>query len=141
METLIDSISLAEEICGRVAKSAGFDEDACLKISLSVREGVINAFRYGNEEQRHKKIHLIFEVNPDKFVIHICDQGIGFDLSQVPDPLAEENLLKVSGRGIFLMRTFMDEFDLRRSSDGGAELVMAKKLPCPHDPASAGHRD
>lgn len=111
METLLDSVSLAEGITERVARAAGFNDDDCLKIGMSVREGVINAFRYGNQEQRHKKIHLIFEVKEEKFVVHILDQGRGFDLRQVPDPLAEENLLKTSGRGIFLMRTFMDEFD------------------------------
>jgi serine/threonine-protein kinase RsbW len=127
METLLDSVALAEGITERVARAAGFNDDDCLKIGMSVREGVINAFRYGNEEQRHKKIHLIFEVEEDRFVVHIVDQGRGFELCEVPDPLAEENLLKTSGRGIFLMRTFMDEFEVRRSTQGGAELVMAKK--------------
>lgn len=136
METLLDSVSLAEGITERVARAAGFNDDDCLKIGMSVREGVINAFRYGNQEQRHKKIHLIFEVKEEKFVVHILDQGRGFDLRQVPDPLAEENLLKTSGRGIFLMRTFMDEFDVRRSTHGGAELVMAKKLACSPDSTS-----
>jgi serine/threonine-protein kinase RsbW len=129
METLLDSVALAEGITERVARAAGFNDDDCLKIGMSVREGVINAVRYGNEEQRHKKIHLIFEVKEDKFVVHIVDQGRGFDLREVPDPLAEENLLKTSGRGIFLMRTFMDEFDVQRSTQGGAELVMAKRSP------------
>ena len=136
LETLLDSVSLAEGITERVARAAGFSDDDCLKIGMSVREGVINAFRYGNEEQRHKKIHLIFEVEAEKFVVHIMDQGRGFDLRQVPDPLAEENLLKTSGRGIFLMRTFMDEFDVRRSAYGGAELVMSKKLVCSPDSSS-----
>jgi len=128
LETLLDSVQLAEGITERVARAAGFNDDDCLKIGMSVREGVINAFRYGNEEQRHKKIQLQFEFTDDKFVVHIADQGRGFDLRQVPDPLAEENLLKTSGRGIFLMRTFMDEFEVRRTAEGGAELVMAKKL-------------
>src|ERR1700681_1772198 len=128
METLLDSVALAEGITERVARAAGFNDDDCLKIGMSVREGVINAFRYGNEQQRHKKIQLQFEFTDDKFVVHIADQGRGFDLRQVPDPLAEENLLKTSGRGIFLMRTFMDEFEVRRTAEGGAELVMAKKL-------------
>ena len=128
METLLDSVQLAEGITERVARAAGFTDDDCLKIGMSVREGVINAFRYGNEEQRHKKIQLQFEFTDDKFVVHIADQGRGFDLRQVPDPLADENLLKTSGRGIFLMRTFMDEFEVRRTAEGGAELVMAKKL-------------
>ncbi len=136
METLFDSVSLAEGITERVARAAGFNDDDCLKIGMSVREGVINAFRYGNEEQRNKKIKLIFEVREDKFVVHIVDQGRGFDLQQVPDPLAEENLLKTSGRGIFLMRTFMDELDVRRSTQGGAELIMAKKLVCARSSAS-----
>src|SRR6201998_3570990 len=133
METLLDSVALAEGITERVARAAGFNDDDCLKIGMSVRKGVINAFRYGNEEQRHKKIRLNFEFTDGKFVVHIVDQGRGFDLRQVPDPLAEENLLKTSGRGIFLMRTFMDEFDVRRSAYGGAELVMSKKLACSPD--------
>ena len=128
LETLLDSVALAEGITERVARAAGFNDDDCLKIGMSVREGVVNAFRYGNEEQRHKKIQLKFEVTDAKFVVHIVDQGQGFDLRQVPDPLAEENLLKTSGRGIFLMRTFMDEFEVHRSPQGGAELIMAKKL-------------
>src|SRR5207245_3028661 len=107
METLLDSVALAEGITERVARAAGFNEDDCLKIAMSVREGVINAFRYGNEEQRHKKIQLNFEVTDDKFVVHIVDQGRGFDLRQVADPLAAENLFKTSGPAMFLTRTFL----------------------------------
>ncbi len=135
LETLFDSVNMAEDICLRIAESTGFSEDDCQKISMAVHEAVINAFRYGNEEQRHKKITMIVEVNSDKFVIHIVDQGRGFDLCDIPDPLAEENLLKTSGRGIFLMRAFMDEFDVRRSHEGGAEVVMAKRLPSKGTPA------
>ena len=126
---MLGSVSLAEGICSRVAHSAGFDEDDCQKICMAVREAVINAFRYGNEEQRDKKIRMTVEVENDRFVVHILDQGHGFDLDSVADPLAEENLLKTSGRGILLMRTYMDEFDVRRSSTGGTWLVMAKGLP------------
>jgi serine/threonine-protein kinase RsbW len=129
LETLLDSVSLAEDICARVALAAGFGEDDCDHICMAVREGVINAFRYGNQERREKKIHVLFEVSLDKLVVCIADEGPGFDPSQIPDPLAEENLLKTSGRGIFLMRTFMDEFEVRRPRSGGAELVMAKRLP------------
>ncbi len=127
LETVLDSVALAEEICLRVADVAGFDEDDCHKIGMSVREGVINAYRYGNGSQRGKKIFLTFELEPEKMVIHVQDQGQGFDLADVPDPLAEENLLKTSGRGIFLMRSFMDEFGVQRSRWGGAEVIMAKR--------------
>ena len=140
LETQLDSVSLAEEICLRIADAAGFDEDDCHKIGMSVREGVINAVRYGNTEQREKKIYLTFMLEPEKMVIHVLDQGRGFDLADVPDPLAEENLLKTSGRGIFLMRSFMDEFAVRHGQQGGAELIMAKRYPASRRAADPGTR-
>jgi serine/threonine-protein kinase RsbW len=129
LESLIDSVSLAEEICMRITEAAGFDDGERYKISMAVREGVINAVNYGNGLQRAKKVHITFERSPEKLEIHVLDQGTGFNLADVPDPLTDENLLKTSGRGIFLMRTFMDEFEVRKSRTGGAELVMTKRLP------------
>jgi len=131
LETHVESVNLAEEMCLRVAEEAGFDEDDCYRIGMSVREGVINAFHYGNQERPEKKIHLAVDLTPDKMIIHVLDEGPGFKLSDVPDPLAEENLLSTSGRGIFLMRAFMDEFDVVPGKNGGAEIVMSKKLPAP----------
>jgi serine/threonine-protein kinase RsbW len=129
LETQIESVALAEEISLRVAGAAGFSEEDSHKISMSVREGVINAIQYGNGQQQDKKVYLTFELAPEKLVVRVIDQGPGFDLADVPDPLAEENLLKTSGRGIFLMRSFMDEFEVHRSRQGGAEVVMAKRYP------------
>ena len=129
MQTLLESVHLAEEISRCVSSSLGFCEDDCDKIALAVREGVANAVYYGNQERPEKLIRLIFEVDTDRFIVRILDQGRGFRLEDVPDPLAQENLLKTSGRGIFLMRAFMDEFDVLRPSGGGAELVMTKRLP------------
>ena len=129
LQTLLESVHLAEEITCCVAASHGFDDDDQHKISLAVREGVANAFYYGNQERPEKLIYLVFEADSDRLVVRILDQGRGFSLNDVPDPLAQENLLKTSGRGIFLMRAFMDELEVLRSSAGGAELVMAKRLP------------
>src|SRR5689334_14792021 len=129
LETQVESVNLAEEMCLRVAEAAGFGEDDCYRIGMSVREGVINAFHYGNQERRDKKIHLALDLTPDKMVIHVLDEGKGFKLSSVPDPLAEENLLSTSGRGIFLMRAFMDEFTVVPGRNGGAEIIMSKNLP------------
>ena len=129
LDTQVESVNLAEEMCLRVAEAAGFDEEMCYRIGMSVREGVINAFHYGNQERPEKKIHLAVDLTPDKLVIHVMDEGKGFKLSDVPDPLAEENILSTSGRGIFLMRAFMDEFDVVPGSTGGAEIVMSKWLP------------
>jgi serine/threonine-protein kinase RsbW len=129
LDTQVESVNLAEEMCLRVAEAAGFDEEVCYRIGMSVREGVINAFHYGNQERPEKKIHLAVDITSQKLVIHVMDEGKGFKLSDVPDPLAEENILSTSGRGIFLMRAFMDEFDVVPGATGGAEIVMSKWLP------------
>lgn len=131
LETQVESVNLAEEMCLRVAEAAGFGEDDCYRIGMSVREGVINAFHYGNQERPEKKIYLAVDITSEKLIIHVLDEGTGFTLADVPDPLAEENLLSTSGRGIFLMRAFMDEFDVVTGRTGGAEIVMSKKLPLP----------
>jgi serine/threonine-protein kinase RsbW len=129
LETLLESVDLAESIVKRVAETSGFEEDDVHKIGMAVREGVINAYNYGNQHDRHKKIHITVELEPDKMVVHVLDEGKGFELTEVPDPLAQENLLRTSGRGIFLMRAFMDELLVQRGAEGGAELIMAKRLP------------
>jgi serine/threonine-protein kinase RsbW len=139
-QTLLDSVHLAEEMSRCVAASLGFDDDERHKISLAVREGVANAVYYGNQERPEKLIHLVFEVDAERFVVHILDQGRGFSLDDVPNPLAQENLMKTSGRGIFLMKAFMDSLEVFRSSAGGAELVMAKRLPpSAHNGPSGNH--
>ena len=139
LETQVESVNLAEEMCLRLAEAAGFGEDECYRIGMSVREGVINAFHYGNKEKPEKKIHLAVDLTPEKMIIHVTDEGAGFKLSDVPDPLAEENLLSTSGRGIFLMRAFMDEFEVVPARTGGAEIVMSKRLPGPGSPEANGN--
>jgi serine/threonine-protein kinase RsbW len=126
METLIESIALAEEVGVRVAAAAGFGDDDQYKIGLAVHEGVMNAFEYGNQQRRERKIHVTFELHDDKLVIHVIDQGPGFRIEDVPDPRDDENVLEDSGRGVLLMKAFMDEVDVLSSASGGAELVMAK---------------
>ena len=126
LETLIESIALAEEMGVRVAAAAGFGEDDQYKIGLAVHEGVMNAFQYGNQQRRERKIHVTFELHEDKLVIHVVDQGAGFRLQDVPDPRDDENVLGDSGRGVLLMKAFMDEVDVVSAAAGGAEVVMAK---------------
>jgi len=135
LETLLDSVDLAESIAMRVAEASGFAEEDIHKIGMAVREGVINAYNYGNQQDRSKKIHLTVDLGPDTLTVLVQDEGKGFVLHEVPDPLAEENLLRTAGRGLFLMRAFMDEFSVRPGPGGGAELVMVKKLP----PAVSGN--
>jgi len=129
LEGNLDSVELAEELVLCIAVASGFDEENCHRIGMSVREGMINAVQYGSRQVREKLVRMSVELLPDRMEIRLADSGKGFNLADVPDPLAEENLLKSSGRGIFLMRAFMDEFDVRRSREGGTELVLVKRLP------------
>ena len=137
LESVLESVDLAEGVTLSISEAIGFDEEDRHKIGMAVREGVINALTYGNQMSPEKKVRLTLALTPDRFVIQVLDQGAGFDLSEVPDPLAEENLLKASGRGILLMRSFMDEFNVVRAPEGGAELLMAKLYPA-GSPAGAG---
>jgi serine/threonine-protein kinase RsbW len=131
LDTQLESVDLAEHIVTKVAQAAGFGEDDLHKVGMAVREGVINAYNYGNCQDKRKKIHLTVEFEPEQMVVHVVDEGCGFELSEVEDPLSEENLLRTSGRGIFLMRAFMDDLAVRRGPTGGADLMMSKKLPHP----------
>jgi serine/threonine-protein kinase RsbW len=128
LETLIESIALAEDMAVRVAAAVGFGEDDQYKIGLAVHEGVMNAFQYGNEQRRERKIHVTFELLEEKLVIHVVDQGAGFRIEDVPDPRDDENVLGDSGRGVLLMKAFMDEVGVFSAAAGGAELVMMKRL-------------
>jgi serine/threonine-protein kinase RsbW len=135
LETAWQTIDLAQAITERVAESAGFEEDDIHKIAMSVREGIINALHYGNRMQREKSVFLKFVFEPERLVIRMIDQGKGFEASHVDDPLAEENLLKTSGRGLLIVQAFMDDMKIGPDSNGGAELMMAKDYPKPIDKA------
>ncbi len=127
LETRLESVDLAEEIASRVAAAAGFDEEDRHKISMAVRESVINAIQHGNRLDREKKVQLGFVVEPRQVIITVVDQGNGFDVNSIPDPRLESNLLKSAGRGIFLIRTFMDEFQVECQAGGGTRITMVKR--------------
>jgi serine/threonine-protein kinase RsbW len=132
LDSSLASINTAEETSQKVAAQAGFDEDECQKISMAVREAAVNAVLHGNAYDPKKKMTLAFESTSNALVITVTDQGKGLDMNNLPDPLAPENLLKQSGRGIFLMRAFMDEVRIRMldpsSDQPGTEVTMIKNV-------------
>jgi serine/threonine-protein kinase RsbW len=100
-------------------------------VGVAVRESVINAIKHGNQHDASKMVYVDFQstVEPDgELVISVCDEGEGFEPEEVADPLAPENMLKSSGRGIFLMRSFMDDVALRKRPEGGMEVRMTKRV-------------
>ena len=125
-------LDFVQVVSDRMALLAGLDEDAMHWIGVAVRESVINAIKHGNREDHDKMVTVEFAMSPvatpSELVVRVLDQGEGFDPEEVADPLAPENILKSSGRGIFFMRNFMDDVTLRRGDEGGMEVRMMKKL-------------
>ena len=128
LENDLKNVEVAEEIARRISDTAGFDEDDQHKIDMAVHESVINAIWHGNKNDPSKHVRLRFEIYSDRLEIHVRDQGNGYDPSRLLDPLAEENLLNVSGRGIFLIRTFMDEYRVENIAGEGTEVILVKRL-------------
>ncbi len=127
MESTLDSVNKAEEMADHIAAQAGFDEDTRSGVSMAIREAMINAILHGNAYAPDKRVNLSFEQNGRELIVTITDEGKGFTPDDVPDPLAPENLLKQSGRGIFLMRAFMDEVRFRKL-EPGTQITLIKRL-------------
>jgi serine/threonine-protein kinase RsbW len=130
--SLFDMVDLVQVLSDRMTQLAAFDDDAVHWVGVAVRESVINAIKHGNREDRGKFVTIEFAFtpveDPTELVVRVIDQGEGFEPTDVADPLAPENMLKSSGRGIFFMRSFMDDVQLQRGPDGGMEVRMVKKL-------------
>lgn len=129
MDSTLDSVDAAEEAVLRVAEGAGFSEDDLHPIGMAVRECLVNAVVHGNRYNQRKKVHLAVIRSSDRITILVGDEGDGFDLQSIPDPLAEENLLRQSGRGLLLIRAFVDELEIRPRQPSGSEVRMVKYLP------------
>jgi serine/threonine-protein kinase RsbW len=127
-----DMLDFVQVVSDHLCRRVGFDEDSMHWVGVAVRESVINAIKHGNQSDERKMVHVEFSStgSPDtgELVIAVRDEGQGFDPASIADPLAPENMLKSSGRGIFLMRNFMDDVSLRRMPEGGMEVRMVKKL-------------
>jgi serine/threonine-protein kinase RsbW len=127
LDSSLDSVNRVEETAEQLAKKAGMDEDEIFRVTMAVREAAVNAVLHGNSYDPEKHITASFENTGQSLVIRIADQGKGLDPSTLPDPLAEENLLRGSGRGIFLIRSFMDEVHFKLLHPG-TELTLIKHL-------------
>ncbi|MGH9487358.1 MAG: ATP-binding protein [Terriglobales bacterium] len=133
LDSRIESVDEAEATAERVAANAGFDESDRHRIAMAVREITVNAVMHGNGYDRAKKVTIEFELSPKALIVSIRDQGNGFDLGKIGDPLAPENLLLKSGRGIFLARAFMDQVDFQPSS-AGTSVRLTKHRQTPSAP-------
>ena len=108
-----DMLDFVQVVSDEMGRLVGLDTDSTHWVSVAVRESVINAIKHGNREDEDKRVTVEFTLTPagapTRLTVRVVDQGEGFDPVEVADPLAPENLLKSSGRGIFFMRNFMDD--------------------------------
>jgi len=121
---LVDLVHSAAE---KMAEVAGFDADEGLNVGLAVREAVINAMVHGNRLDPALKVHVTFTANGEGLTAKVRDCGEGFDPREMPDPTTDPNLLRTSGRGLLLMRAFVDGVAFRRRGDRGMEITLTKK--------------
>jgi serine/threonine-protein kinase RsbW len=125
-----EMLDFVQVVSDHIGRDVGLDEDAIHWVGVALRESVINAIKHGNQNDSSKHVFVEFDA-PERPVpelqIRVRDQGAGFDPETIADPLAPENLLKGSGRGIFLIRRFMDDVQLQRAPEGGMEIRMTKR--------------
>ena len=127
LSSTMESVGEVEAAADKLAAEAGLDEDERFHVTMAVREAAVNAVLHGNEYDPAREIAVGFENTGKALIITIADEGKGFTPESVPDPLAEENLLRGTGRGIFLIRSLMDEVHFRQLHPG-TELTLVKHL-------------
>ncbi len=121
-------IDLTQDVVQRILHKFSVIEDEVFWISLAVREAVINAIKHGNQFNPEKYVQLLVRIDDSTLHVEVTDEGKGFNVDEVPNPLNDENILKPSGRGIFYIRSFMDNVSFRRGISAGTSVVMEKKL-------------
>jgi len=126
LESTLESVDSAEQMVLAEAQALGLDDDDLYRVGIAIRECMVNAVVHGNRYNSRKKVHLKVERTADRLTIVVRDEGEGFDPNAVPDPLAGENLLRGSGRGVMLMQSFMDEFQISQGQPQGTEVKMVK---------------
>jgi serine/threonine-protein kinase RsbW len=125
LDSVLASVQTVEDAAESAARKAGFSSDDASQIAMITREAVVNAIVHGNKYDPAKHVTVSFETTEQALSIRVADEGPGMDPDAIPDPLAPENLLRSSGRGVFLMRAIMDEVHFRQLSPG-TEITLVK---------------
>jgi serine/threonine-protein kinase RsbW len=126
-----ENIELVQVVLRDCLERLGLEEDSRHWVDVAVREALANAIKHGNEQNPSKQVHVDLAVEDNHLVIRVEDEGLGFDPAHLGDPLAPENLLRPNGRGIFYMKSFMDEIKYGIQPGGGTVVTLRKRLPVP----------
>lgn len=123
-----ENIDLIQIVVDDALGRLGLDEDGRHWVGIAVREAVANAIKHGNRQDPDKAVEVAMVVENGQAVIEIADVGEGFEPEEVANPLEPENLLKPNGRGIFYMKSFMDDVEYRFRPEGGTVLTLRKRI-------------
>jgi serine/threonine-protein kinase RsbW len=125
----LEELESVQKLISEAAAAFGLSEDMAYWMELTVSESVINAIRHGNHFDPAKNARLAISFDGENVEVIVEDQGEGFNLDELADPTKAENLLKPCGRGILIIRSFMDEVNLTPREGGGTRLHMLKRVP------------
>lgn len=131
-----ENIELVQVVLRDCLERLGLEEDSRHWVDVAVREALANAIKHGNEQNPSKQVHVDLAVEDNHLVIRVEDEGLGFDPAHLGDPLAPENLLRPNGRGIFYMKSFMDEIQYGSGPGGGTMVTLRKRIPGPQPESS-----
>jgi serine/threonine-protein kinase RsbW len=124
----IESVEEAAVAVAGILRRTGVGEEVAFAIDMAIREAVTNAVLHGNKQDGAKFVRVKVESSPSSLAISVDDEGAGFNPQEVPNPTDSENILKTSGRGIFFMRTFMDDVKWLIRPGGGTTVIMSKSF-------------
>lgn len=124
-------ISELRRICAKVlcdAKSLNYSDDALFAVHLAIEEAVVNAVKHGNKHNPDKTVAIEYDITPKKIEILVTDQGSGFDSNKLEDPRCGNNIYKTSGRGVLLIKSYMDSVEYNAS--GNSVRMVKFKADC-----------
>ena len=125
----LDALDAVHHLIEEASREFNLNEEIAYWIELSISESMINAIRHGNQSDPSKEATLRISSDGTAIEVIVEDEGTGFKLEDLADPTDAQNLLKPSGRGILIIRSFMDEVDMSVREGGGSRLRMVKRLP------------
>lgn len=128
--TIAAAAQVQHEIVDAI-QSHGYKREAVFAVRLALDEALVNAVKHGNQNDASKHVTIDFEIDDQRLIVQVQDEGPGFIPDELPDPTAEENLSRPNGRGVMLMRAYMTDVSF---NDTGNRVILTKRHDCvrPH---------
>jgi serine/threonine-protein kinase RsbW len=127
IESDLNKLQMVEEFTEKILRQTSFSDDDIDSIAISITEIISNAILHGNKGDKNKKVDISFQLESDAIIISVKDEGPGFDINNIDNPIEPQNLLKDSGRGVFIVKALMDKIEFE-AKNNGLTVIMMKKI-------------